>query len=141
MEHVIVLDTNCLLQIISRRSDYYDIWQDFLDGKFVLCVSTEILQEYEEILCQQTSSRVANIIIETILCAHNVRRFDPRYKWQLISSDPDDNKFVDCAIIANAEYIVSNDSHFNILKDIPFPVVVVKKLEEFANIQRNKLNN
>ncbi len=46
-------------------------------------------------------------------------------------SDPDDNKFVDCAIIANADYIVSDDSHFKVLKDIPFPVVRVLSLEQF----------
>ena len=135
----IVLDTNCLLQIISRRGEYYDIWQDFLVGKFVLCVSTEILQEYEEIICQQTSQRVADIIIESILCAPNVKRFDPRYKWNLIESDPDDNKFVDCAIIANAEFIVSDDAHFNILKTIPFPQITIKRLKEFAAIQRKNL--
>lgn len=140
MTRNIVLDTNCLLQIISRRGEYYDVWKDFLSGQFNLCVSTEILQEYEEILCQQTSERVADIIIETILCAPNVNRFDPRYKWKLIESDPDDNKFVDCAIIANAEFIVSDDNHFNILHTIPFPSVIVKKLKEFADIQRQANN-
>jgi len=137
MEQNIVLDTNCLLQIISRRGVYYDLWLAFLAGKYVLCVSTEILQEYEEILCQQTSPRVADIVIETILCAPNVKRFDPRYKWGLISADPDDNKFVDCAIIANAGYIVSDDNHFKILKEISFPQVIVIQLNEFARIQRD----
>lgn len=39
--------------------------------------------------------------------------------------------FVDCAIASNADFIVSEDSHFNILKTIPFPHIVVKRLEEF----------
>ena len=50
MERLVVLDTNCLLQSISRRSRYYKIWRDFIDGRYVLCVTTEILEEYEEIL-------------------------------------------------------------------------------------------
>jgi len=130
----VVLDTNCLLRIISRRGEYYNVWLEFLAGHYNLCVSSEILEEYEEILSIQTSKRVADIVIESILCAPNVKRFDPRYKWKLIEKDPDDNKFVDCAIIANAEYIVSDDRHFDILKTIPFPRVVVKKLAEFAQI-------
>jgi predicted nucleic acid-binding protein len=48
-----------------------------------------------------------------------------------ITNDPDDNKFVDCAIASNADYIVSQDSHFDILKFIDFPKVNVIRLEEF----------
>jgi len=51
----------------------------------------------------------------------------------LIDQDPDDNKFVDCAIIANADFIVSEDSHFAVLKFIPFPSVKVVRLDEFVN--------
>ena len=51
----------------------------------------------------------------------------------LITQDPDDNKFVDCAIVANADYLVSEDNHFNVLKDIPFPKVNVITLEQFQN--------
>ena len=47
------------------------------------------------------------------------------------TKDLDDNKFVDCAVVANAEYIVTEDSHFNILKITPFPPVEVKRLHEF----------
>ena len=46
----IVLDTNCLLMSLSRRSAYYPVWRDFVDGKYTLCVTNEILAEYEEIL-------------------------------------------------------------------------------------------
>lgn len=45
--------------------------------------------------------------------------------------DPDDNKFVDCAIACNAKYLVSNDKHFRILKDIPFPKVELLTAQEF----------
>lgn len=45
--------------------------------------------------------------------------------------DPDDNKFVDCAISAGADYIVSEDAHFRILETIPFPTVYVIRLDDF----------
>ena len=51
----------------------------------------------------------------------------------LIQADKDDNKFVDCAIVAGAEYIVSEDAHFRVLDTIPFPSVSVKRLEEFMH--------
>jgi uncharacterized protein len=53
------------------------------------------------------------------------------YAWQLIVVDPDDNKFVDCAIACNARCIVSDDKHFKVLKDIPFPKVEVLKPKAF----------
>ena len=57
---------------------------------------------------------------------------DPHYTFALIEADKDDNKFVDCAIAANAKCIVSEDKHFRVLKNIPFPKVEVLGIEEFS---------
>jgi uncharacterized protein len=43
----------------------------------------------------------------------------------------DRNKFVDCGLIANADCIVTEDRHFNILKTKPFPTISVMKADEF----------
>ncbi len=131
MTRYVVLDTNCLLQSLSRRSQYYKVWNDFVEGRYVLCVSNEILEEYEEIIASHMSPLAARLAVETILRANNVIRVDAQFHFNLITSDIDDNKFVDCAIVANADYIVSEDSHFNILKSISFPHVEVKRLHYF----------
>lgn len=131
MERLVVLDTNCLLQSISRRSRYYKIWRDFVDGRYVLCVTTEILEEYEEILSRYLSPLVARLVVEAILRANNVLRVDAQFRFGLITADPDDNKFVDCAIVANAECVVTNDAHFEVLRTIPFPKVNVVGIDEF----------
>lgn len=110
------------------------VWSAFLNGDYDLCVTTEILQEYEEILGQKTSSHVASMVVEIILRAPNTLRFDAHYRWGLIEQDPDDNKFVDCAIVAGASFIVTEDAHFNILASIPFPRVNVVRLEQFASM-------
>lgn len=132
MERLVVLDTNCLLQSISRRSRYYKIWRDFIDGRYVLCVTTEILEEYEEILSRYLSPLVARLVVEAILRANNVFRVDAQFRFGLITSDPDDNKFVDCAIVANAECVVTNDAHFEVLRTIPFPKVNVVGIDDFV---------
>jgi predicted nucleic acid-binding protein len=64
----------------------------------------------------------------------NVVFAHPAFRFNLIAADPDDNKFVDCAIVANADYIVSQDKHFDILKKIDFPKVNIIRIEEFARI-------
>ena len=42
-EMKIVLDTNCLIMAISSRNKYHSIWKSFLAGKYVLCVTNEII--------------------------------------------------------------------------------------------------
>ncbi len=100
-------------------------------GRYTLCVSNEVLEEYEEIISTHMSPLAGKILIESILRANNVLRVDAQYRFQLITADPDDNKFVDCAIVGNAEFIISDDAHFNVLATIPFPQVEVKKLSQF----------
>jgi len=58
----------------------------------------------------------------------------PYYKWSLITADPDDNKFVDCALNGGTDYIITNDKHFNVLKETDFPYVKVVSSEEFRKI-------
>lgn len=131
MNRYVVLDTNCLLQSLSRRSAYYKIWEDFILGKYTLCISNEIIEEYEEIIATHMSPVAARIAVEAILRANNVIRVDAQFRFNLIKADVDDNKFVDCAIVANADYIVTEDAHFNVLKSIPFPKVRIKRLHDF----------
>ena len=130
----IVLDTNCLLASLSRRGAYFNVWKGLQQGKYTLCVSNEILEEYEEILTQSTNSVIASNVVQTLLNAPTVELIEPFYRFNLITNDPDDNKFVDCAIAGNATYIVSNDSHFDVLKQIDFPKLVVKRIQEFSTI-------
>ena len=114
-----MLDTNCLLMSIPRKSPYHQILLDFLTGKYLLCVSNEVVLEYEEILARKIGSLVANNIINAILASSNTVFINPQKRYQLIKSDPDDNKFVDCAISANAKYIVTQDHHYNVVRFNP----------------------
>ena len=134
----VVIDTNCLLQIISRNSPYRPIWDAFLAGRFTLCVSEEILDEYQEILGQQITPTVAESVVMLILNQLNVRLIDPHFRMGLITTDPDDNKFVDCAFAAGADYLVSEDSHFRVLLDTPFPHLNLVTLNEFLETTLSK---
>jgi len=127
----VVIDTNCLLQIISHGSPYRPIWDAFLAGQYTLCVSNEILDEYQEILEQQITPTVAENVVMLLLNQQNVQLVDPHFRMGIITADLDDNKFVDCAFAAGADYLVSEDSHFRILHDTPFPQLNLVTLDEF----------
>ena len=130
----IVLDTNSLIMSLSSKNDYRMIWKAFLDGEYLLCVTNEIIEEYMEVLARNINIRVAETIVYTILNRKNVHRLDPHFRFHLIEVDQDDNKFVDCAIAANAKYIVTEDHHFNVLKKIEFPKLNVVNIDEFLKI-------
>jgi putative PIN family toxin of toxin-antitoxin system len=129
---VIVLDTNCLLQSLPSRSPYHKIWTEVLSGRIRLCVNTEILNEYEEVLSQKTTSEIAHNVVEAIARLHTTIYQEVYVHFGLIKEDVDDNKFVDCAVASDAEFIVTNDSHFNVLKNIDWPKLTIITLKEFA---------
>jgi putative PIN family toxin of toxin-antitoxin system len=128
---VVVLDTNCLLVALPVKSPYYWLWQAFRSKKITLCYTNDILQEYQEVLSRVYPSVFVSDVINELLYSKNARQTNSFFRWNLIVADPDDNKFVDCALSAGAEYIITHDKHFNVLKDIPFPKIEVVDMAAF----------
>ncbi len=127
----VVLDTNVLLVSIPSQSKYRPIFNAILNGKIELIISNDIINEYVEIIERKTNGYVANNIGETLLNLDNVIPIDVRFNWNLIESDKEDNKFVDVYIAGNASILVTNDRHFEILKQINFPEVIIMDIEKF----------
>lgn len=130
----VVLDTNVLLVIIPSLSLYHFAYEALRQSRYDLAVSNEILFEYEEQLSLRYDISDASEILENLLENQNIQLYDPGYRWNLILQDPDDNKFVDCAIAFNSDLIVTNDKHFNILNHISFPRVNIISIGEFINL-------
>jgi putative PIN family toxin of toxin-antitoxin system len=130
----VVLDSNVLLVSIARKSPYRPIFDALLSSKFELAVSTEILSEYGELIEQKANAEVSQHILEMLIHLNNVHLHDVYFKWNLISQDPDDNKFVDVSISSGAEYLVTEDRHFGFLTTIPFPKVPVIGIADFLKI-------
>lgn len=130
----LVLDTISVLQSIAHWSRYHELWLSILDGRNQLCVTTEILNEYAEIIERKTNAQFSSLAIGVIINNPNTLFINTFYNFNLIQQDPDDNKFVDCAVAAGAKFIVSNDHHYDILKDIVFPrieVIPIEKMMKF----------
>ena len=130
----IVLDTNCLIQSVSPRSKYHAVWEPFVSGENRLCITNEIIEEYIEILQKLVGYEVSEYIVKTIINSPFTEFFTPYYHFELIKADPDDNKFVDCAIVAHARYVVTNDHHYDVLKEIPFPKVQIISSQDFMKV-------
>ena len=134
-----VIDTNVLVSALSSRSAYHWIIAKLLDEQFELYVTDDILLEYEEVLRGKYSESVATNFLLALNELPNVKFVRVYFQWNLISVDPDDNKFIDCYVAASAESLVTHDSHFQIVKTIPFPEIKLFKIDEFASLLAGSL--
>jgi uncharacterized protein len=133
----VVIDTNALLVSISSRSATHILFSAFQRGEYILCCSNEIIEEYAKIIARLWNDDVASSVIKSLLHRQNLRRVETYYRWHLIVQDADDDKFVDCAVAASADCIVTDDAHYDILTNIDFPKVNVMKLEQFCEFLFN----
>ncbi len=119
---------------IPRNATHRWLWDAIRNGEVTLAVSTEILEEYAEVLGNFYSQLVAEGVLEQIARLPKLERVDTYFHFLLITSDPDDNKFVDCAIACGANYIITHDNHFKILKKVAFPKVRCLKIEQLKRL-------
>jgi putative PIN family toxin of toxin-antitoxin system len=130
----VVIDTNVFVESISKTSPYYAIFQSMIDGNLFVCVSNPILLEYEEILYEVHRRENADRLLDFLSISPFVIFIDPTYRFNLITADLDDNKFVDCAIVAHTDYVVTSDHHFDVLKQVDFPKINVVHPEQFVKL-------
>lgn len=94
--------------------------------------------EYEDVLTRKTTGEVARNVLRLLMVLPNVEQIAPHFRWGLIHTDPDDNKFVDCALAANADAIITHDTHFDVLKTVNFPQISVMTARELDTLLRTK---
>ena len=135
----VVLDTNVLLAALPHTSDSHLIFLELIRGTYELCLTSDILNEYEEVFQKRANREVATLALDVLDILPNLLYINKYYFWRFITVDPDDNKFVDCAAIAaNADFIVTDDKHSKVLKDIPFPKVNIISKQAFLEMLEGK---
>lgn len=130
----VVIDTNCWFGILPEGAIYASVADKLIEANFNLLVSTEIIYEYQEIIGKRLKSISVTDFLAILEILPNVEKIDPSFRFDLIKADIDDNKFVDCAIVGQADLIVTDDGHFKALKKIPFPKVETIKLKDFVKL-------
>lgn len=132
----VVIDTNVLVSSLSRKSMYHWLIQHLLAGTYDLFITDEIMLEYEEVLTQKYNLSVAYNFLTALRELPNVHFAHIYFRWSLLS-DEDDNKFLDCAVAANVDYIITHDRGFNVLKRVSFPKVNIITIPEFEKFIEN----
>jgi len=133
----IVLDTNVLASGVFFSGAPNKVLKRWLDGQLQLCVSADILSEYDRIL-NKMASKIPGFEISGILelirsQAHIV--LDTALE-EKVCSDPDDDKFIACALESQAMLVVSGDAALlktdgykgvQVLRPAPFLVFLDEK--------------
>jgi uncharacterized protein len=127
----VVIDTNIIVRAVSSGSLSSSIFDALLNQQYILCVSTEILLEYEEKLTQIYNTEIAELLIGTLMILPNVIRTEIYFDMRMIARDAEDDKFANCAFASNAHFIVTEDRHFKVLNTIDFPKLSVMKFHDF----------
>lgn len=135
----LVVGTNVLLVSLPEKSPYHWFYQYLIQGKLDIHVTNEILSEYEEVIGRKFSPELSSAVIKVLMELDNVIPVVVHFKYQLIIQDPDDDKFANCAINTNADYILTHDRHFDVLKSTEFPVVNIIRLPELKHLLENKI--
>ena len=132
----VVIDTNGLLQSVPRNGSYRWLYEAFEAGQFTWVVSNEIILEYAEMTAYFFSPIAAELVTSLLLASPNHLRQEPYFRFGQVKADPDDNKFVDCAIAAGVDWLVSDDRHIlNLLREKDqFPPVAICSFANFKKI-------
>lgn len=133
----IVVDTNVLFSgFISRESYTANVIDSWIAKNFEPTVSSEIIQEYCEVMVRDKFSALGTTeerlnLIHMMLSFEHVVLVDPKEKICLIEDDPKDNIFIECALAGECKFIVSGDHHLLKLKEYKDIKIVIAK--EFIN--------
>jgi putative PIN family toxin of toxin-antitoxin system len=115
----VVLDTNTVLQMFGARSPLARLKDALLSGRVTVAISTGIWLEYEEVVTRYAGSSVwIKVALIFELAEHlrgNVLHAEPSFHFRLIVADADDDKFADCAIAVGADFVITEDRHFDVL--------------------------
>lgn len=108
----IVLDTNVFISGIFFSGPPSIILQAWRDAKIQIILSEEILEEYQYV-AEELSSKFPAVDIDRIIELLTIygEVFETKGISVTVCEDPDDNKFIECAIASNSKLIVSGDKH------------------------------
>lgn len=89
-------------------------------------------------IARKTTPAIADNVTNFLTVSPFCERAEPYFNFSLIEEHPADNKFVDCAMAASVDHLVSKDRHFEVLRGIEFPKVDVLTLADFERMHRSE---
>ncbi len=134
----VVLGTNVLVRMMGRGAPYAALRYALEEGRLRWALSTAVLLEYEEIIGRLLGAATWSGLLRQIevisLLWGTILRVSPSFRFRTIAADADDDAFADCAIAADADWIITSDHHFDALRGAGFkpqPITPEEFIERF----------
>jgi|SRR3990172_1155631 len=129
---IVVLDTNVFVSGVFFKGPPYEILNAWRRRKFDLGISQEILEEYRRV-GKSLGADYPAIDLEPILhlVVQHAKLYDPPVLPAQVCEDPDDDKFIACALACGDKIIVSGDKH--LIKISGFQDITVYKPRAFSD--------
>jgi putative PIN family toxin of toxin-antitoxin system len=127
-----ILDTNVLVSGIFFSGPPSRILTAWNQGALTLVASLEILEEYRRV-SQELKRKFRDVDIDAIidLVVVSAEIYQPHQLPSPVCDDPDDDKFIACAVSANVGIVVSGDRH--LLQVSGYQGIQVMKPREFVD--------
>ena len=119
---ILVLDTNVIVSaLISPAGPPVEIFRLWEQDRFELASSPPLISELEKTLAYskirklmpQFEAQVPRLLSRL---QSNTVMVEPEISLDIIEDDPTDNRVLECAVAAEAQYIISGDKHLLSLK-------------------------
>ncbi len=128
----IVLDTNVFISGIFFGGPPSDILESWRQSKIRIVLTEQILEEYQRV-GEELSAKYPSISIEPIIELFTIfgEFVETKGFSETICEDPDDNKFIECALASQSKLVISGDKH--LLKISGYKSIEVLKPREFID--------
>src|SRR5205807_1235934 len=118
---ILCLDTNTVVQALAHHHPFHPLLDAWVAGDVGWAVSTPILLEYEEVITRLNGParwrKLTRLMDLAELTSGNLHRVTPSFHFHVVTADTDDNIFTDCAITVDADFLITDDRHFDPLSN------------------------
>jgi putative PIN family toxin of toxin-antitoxin system len=108
----VTLDTNILISALGWKGNPHKILQKAVDGEIELFISPDQLDELSRVLdypkfdfTDEQKVRFKALISEIATLIKTSRKLD------IVKEDPSDNRILECALVADVDFVISGDEH------------------------------
>ena len=136
----VVIDTNVFVSSFfgGNPRKIIDLWKE---GEILWCLSSEIVDEYVTVLRRMglQNEKEINELLKIFAGGYQIIFAAQTPHLEIIKDDPDDNKFIECAVELEAQYIISGDKHLQKIRKY-FGIAIVNPKDFLAEIDKSEKN-
>ena len=129
----VVIDTNVVLSAILFGGKPKQVLEMALSGSIQLAISESLVIELQGVL-QRPKFELSAQLVQTIVSeyASIASWIEPSEHFKVVVDDPSDNYFIDCAVAAKADYLITGDRH--LLNLGTFKMIKIVSVDTFIDI-------